>query len=64
MPDRQDLGAGILKRPFKIENGYIKIPEGPGLGIEVDEEALEALRYDGGWHTPRLYWEDGSLADW
>ena len=65
MPDRSDLGVGILKNPFSIESdGSILIPEGPGLGIEVDEEALEALRFDGTWDTPHLFYEDGSVADW
>ena len=52
MPDHADLGVGILKTPFKIEDGYIRIPEGPGLGIEVDESKLDALRFDGTWDTP------------
>lgn len=64
MPDRADLGVGILKTPFKIEDGYIRIPEGPGLGIEVDEDKLDALRFDGTWDTPHLEFEDGSIADW
>ena len=64
MPDHQDLGVGILKKPFEIEQGYIRIPEGPGLGIEVDEEAIESLRFDGTWDTPHLFFDDGSVADW
>ena len=51
--------------PFKVESdGCIRIPKGPGLGIEVDEEALEVLRFEGNWDTPRLLFEDGSVADW
>ena len=46
------------------EDGFIKVPTGDGLGIEVDEEALKALSYDGNWQTPLLHWPDGSLADW
>ncbi|WP_108398089.1 mandelate racemase/muconate lactonizing enzyme family protein [Devosia submarina] len=43
-----DLGANplrteLLKEPIVVENGSIAVPQGPGLGIEVDEEAL--LRY-------------------
>jgi galactonate dehydratase len=64
LDDQSDLGAGFLKRPFRIENGYISIPEGPGLGIEMDEEALQQKIFDGNWDTPRLYHEDGSVADW
>ncbi len=65
MPDGSDLGRGILKTPFCIgPDGCIRIPQGPGLGIEVDEAALEALRFDGRWDTPHLFFEDGSMADW
>lgn len=35
------LGEGYLKQPFVVRDGYIDLPTGPGLGIEVDEEALQ-----------------------
>lgn len=57
------FGEGILKKPFEAKDGYIEVPAGPGLGIEVDEDALSKRPYqskDG----PRLYHEDGSVADW
>ncbi|MBQ9116953.1 MAG: galactonate dehydratase [Clostridia bacterium] len=63
-PDKSDLGVGYIKTPFVIKNGYIDVPEGPGLGIELDEKALADKIYDGSWTTPRLYHEDGSVADW
>lgn len=34
------LGNSMLKEPIKVQNSYIHVPSGPGLGIEVDEEAL------------------------
>jgi len=40
------------------------VPTKPGLGVELDEEALQDKIYDGKWTTPRLYHEDGSVADW
>lgn len=63
-PDKSDLGVGYIKEPFVIKNGYIDIPTKPGLGIELDEKALEDKLYDGNWTTPRQYYEDGSIADW
>jgi len=63
-PDGSDLGVGYIKEPFVIKNGYIDVPTKPGLGIELDEEALKDKLYDGAWTTPRLYHEDGSVADW
>lgn len=63
-PDFSDLGVGYIKTPFEIKDGYISVPNGPGLGIELDEEALKDKIYDGNWSTPRIYHEDGSNADW
>ena len=63
-PDKSDLGVGYLKEPFVIKDGYIEVPAKPGLGIEVDEEAIKDKIYDGKWTTPRQYHEDGSNADW
>jgi len=35
----------ILAKPFEIDSkGYVKIPDGPGLGIELNEEALRNCR--------------------
>lgn len=31
----------IVKRPVEIKEGYVTVPTGPGLGIEVIEEAVE-----------------------
>jgi len=35
-----DWADKILKEPFRKENGFIKIPDKPGLGIEWDEAAI------------------------
>jgi L-alanine-DL-glutamate epimerase-like enolase superfamily enzyme len=35
------LGNAILKRPLHVEGGYITVPQEPGLGIEIDEDALQ-----------------------
>jgi D-galactarolactone cycloisomerase len=32
--------AGLLATPFRFENGWATIPDGPGLGVEIDEEYL------------------------
>lgn len=58
------LGEGYLKRPFRLEDGYVEVPKGPGLGIELDEDAVEEKRHRGDWRNPVLIHEDGSVADW
>ena len=35
-----ERGDEISVNPIKAENGYIQLPTGPGLGIELDEAAM------------------------
>jgi len=58
------LGEGYLKQPFVVEDGYIAVPDGPGLGIELDEAAIADKAFDGDWETPMFWLEDGSLTEW
>lgn len=58
------LGEGYLKEPFRVENGYIPIPQKPGLGIELDDEAIQDKLFAGDWETPRFTLPDGSFAEW
>ena len=34
----------VITRPVPIEGGYLSPPDGPGLGVEIDDDALEAMR--------------------
>lgn len=62
--EQVSLGVGYLKQPFKVENGYIPLPTGPGLGIELDEDAL-ADKIDHDWRNRESYdADDGSVVDW
>ena len=37
--------SGLLREPdLTVRDGALRVPEGPGLGIELDEEKLAALR--------------------
>jgi len=56
---------------FAYEDGYVDLPDGPGLGIELDEDAVrEAAVADPDWgeatYLQRETWrhEDGSVAEW
>ncbi|MEZ3436268.1 MAG: galactonate dehydratase [Lachnospiraceae bacterium] len=65
MAEGHDLGKEIFKKPFVIKDGYIDIPQDPGLGFEVDEDAVRALAYDGYYTCPVEYFsEDNSLGEW
>jgi len=34
----------LIRDPFRVEDGYQRIPSRPGLGVEVDERTLEEYR--------------------
>ena len=62
--EQVSLGEGYLKRPFIVRDGYLDLPTGPGLGIELDDDAVaEKVGHD--WHGTESYDEDdGSVVDW
>jgi L-alanine-DL-glutamate epimerase-like enolase superfamily enzyme len=39
--------APRLKTPLVPEDGYLRVPQGPGLGIELDEAQVERLSAGG-----------------
>ncbi|MFD0674253.1 galactonate dehydratase [Cohnella sp. GCM10027633] len=50
---------------FKYVDGYVTIPGGPGLGIEIDEahvRKMAAIGHD--WKNPIWRHQDGSVAEW
>ena len=62
--EQVSLGEGYVKRPFVVRQGYIDVPTGPGLGVELDEEAL-AGKIGHDWKNPEAYdKDDGSVMDW
>jgi O-succinylbenzoate synthase len=38
--------------PFLLEDGYVRVPTGPGLGVEPDPEALDAVTVSTEWISP------------
>jgi galactonate dehydratase len=58
------LGEGYLKQPFVLRQGYLDLPTGPGLGIELNENALaDKIGHD--WKNPQSYdRDDGAVLDW
>jgi len=53
-----------LKKPFAVRKGYLELPTGPGLGIELDENAM-ATQIGHDWKNPEAYdADDGSVMDW
>ena len=59
------LGGDILKENWKVVDGHIELPEKPGLGIEIDEQAIsERAPYREELGGEHFYDTDGSVADW
>ena len=38
--------SGLLAEPFEFHDGMLRVPTGPGLGIDLDEQLLERMRVD------------------
>ena len=58
------LGEGYLKQPITVTEGYAEIPDGPGLGVELDDEAIRDNPREPAEHPSYFHADDGSVADW
>lgn len=47
----------------RVEHGRYAVPTSPGLGVEVNEDALAAYEFRF-WEAPHLRRRDGSLTNW
>ncbi len=57
-------GEGLFHEPLTLKDGFIELPTAPGLGVDMDADALEVVRDE----TFRLrgmfrYADDGAFAD-
>ena len=41
----EERGAEIMVEPLRVDGGYITLPQRPGLGVELRQEALERYPY-------------------
>jgi len=59
------LDYAANKDVFRYEDGYVAIPDGPGLGVEIDEEYVKERAKEGHrWRNPIWRHKDGSFAEW
>jgi galactonate dehydratase len=50
---------------FGYDGGYVPAPEKPGMGVEMDRDAIEAGAAEGhDWKNPVWRHDDGSVAEW
>lgn len=62
----QDL-ASLMQNPemFAVSNGTVALPQGPGLGVQIDEDAVrEMARTPHRWRNPAWRGPDGELREW
>ncbi len=52
----------VQRRGLTIQDGWIELPTAPGLGVELDEEVIQAHPYSPQDYAP-MYYPDGSVAD-
>jgi len=59
LPDRASLVTEPIER---VTDGYVELPKKPGLGVELNEEAIKRLGYK---HSgfPEVYRQDGSVGE-
>lgn len=54
----------VVKSPVKLENGYLIVPDVPGIGVEIDEKVV--FEYVRSYATRKIetpLHPDGSVAD-
>lgn len=59
--------TNYLRNPevLHFTDGYVDIPQGPGLGVDVNEDyVIERSKEGHRWHNPLWQHPDGSIAEW
>ncbi len=63
--DKENIWAEWLGFPaMRMVNGRFPLPEKPGLGFELQEEALAKYPFGGTKPMARVFHTDGSVAEW
>lgn len=53
------------KTVFEYSNGYVNIPDKPGLGVDINEDHVRKMAEVGhNWRNPVWRHQDGSVAEW
>ena len=58
-----EAGNEIFTQQPRLEGVVYRVPDGPGLGVEVDEGGLAAQSFRF-WEAPHLRRPDGSVTNW
>ena len=61
------MPPGVANKTFKVlDDGHVTAPEGPGLGVTIDESQFEKVNADPKrqFKWPKLTLPDGSVRDY
>ncbi len=61
-PEEEPPRSGIVKRPLVRQDGFLIVPDTPGIGVELCEDAAERHPYEPKGVNTRLH-RDGSVVD-
>jgi galactonate dehydratase len=61
----QNRGEGLFRAPLGLRDGFIELPTAPGLGVDIQDAAIEQMR-DESYRARGMWWreDDGSFADY
>ena len=63
--DAELLDYVLDRAPFAFPDGYVRVTDAPGLGVDIDEAQVRRADAVGHhWRPPRWRHEDGSFAEW
>jgi galactonate dehydratase len=57
------VAASLVDDPLRLEDGFLVVPDRPGIGINVNEAEAEKLPFRPVHFRPMLH-RDGSVVDW
>jgi galactonate dehydratase len=60
--DEGEPGRELVSDPLERDDGYLLIPDAPGIGVELDDDAVKAHPYEPREVVTRVH-EDGSVVD-
>ena len=61
LPDDESPRRDLVDEPVKLVDGYLQLPERPGLGLDLNVEAFSEHPY-APWHRTFAWQADGSLG--
>jgi galactonate dehydratase len=65
--DGHIMPAGVARKSFEVDrDGYASLPQGPGLGVEMDEAAMQRVNNDPNkrFRWPHPTYADGAVRDY